>query len=70
MQKWARLEGNVGVVKKSRTLHVLLSFGPSNLIHVPTPMKHARILQYRMVRGCPLQLLDSQFGLTGLERNH
>ena len=38
MQKWVWLEGNVGVVKKSRALHVLLSFGPSNLIHVPTPM--------------------------------
>ena len=23
-----------------------------------------------MVRGCPLQLLDSQFGLTCLKRNH
>ena len=39
MQKWVWLEGNVGVVKKiARALHVLLSFGPSNLIHVPTPM--------------------------------
>ena len=37
--KWAWLEENVGAVKKSRTLRVLLSFGPSNLIHGPTPMK-------------------------------
>ena len=28
----AWFEGNVGVVKKSRALRVLLSFGPSNLI--------------------------------------
>ena len=38
MRKWAWFEVNVGVVKKSHALHVLLSFGPSNLIHVPTPM--------------------------------
>ena len=39
MRKWARFKGNVGVVKKSPALRVLHSFGPSNLIHVPTPMK-------------------------------
>ena len=38
MRKWAWSEENVGVVKKSRALHVLLSFGPSNLIRVPMPM--------------------------------
>ena len=51
MRKWVWFEGNVGVVKKSRALCVLLSFGPSNVIHVPTPMVLTHMYMYYHTAG-------------------